>query len=71
MSNFILVNAGTGTYFSVDSDAYLVDVSKLTDQEFNQFFEDEDVDPVVQKHGIQLSDQFFDQALAEGDPNAL
>ena len=67
MSNFMVVHAGTGTYFSVDSDAYVIDVSKLTDQEFNQFFEDEDLDPVIEKCGVKLSDQFFEKALVNGE----
>ena len=56
MSNFILVHAGTGTYFAVDEDAFVVDVSALTDAEFKQFFEDEDIDPVVEKYVHKLSD---------------
>ena len=63
MSNFILVHAGTGTYFAVDEDAFVVDVSALTDAEFEQFFEDEDFDPVVEKYGHKLSDEFFEKGL--------
>ena len=63
MSNFILVHAGTKTYFAVDEDAFVLDVSALTDAEFEQFFQDKDIDPVVEKYGYKLSDEFFDKGL--------
>jgi hypothetical protein len=65
MSNFILVHAGTGTFFSVDDEAFLVNVSDLNDAEFDQFFEEEDVEPIVNKYGFKLSDEFFEKGIAD------
>ena len=65
MSNFILVHAGTGTFFSVDDEAFLVNVSDLNDAEFDQFFEEEDVEPIVNKYGFKLSDEFFEKGIID------
>jgi hypothetical protein len=65
MSNFILVHAGTGTFFSVDDEAFLVNVSDLNDAEFDQFFEEEDVEPIVDKYGFKLTDEFFEKGIAD------
>jgi hypothetical protein len=65
MSNFILVHAGTGTFFSVDDEAFVVNVSDLNDEEFEQFFEEEDVEPIVNKYGFKLNDEFFEKGIAD------
>jgi hypothetical protein len=65
MSNFILVHAGTGTFFSVDDEAFLVNVSDLNDAEFDQFFEEEDVEPIVNKYGFKLTDEFFEKGIID------
>jgi hypothetical protein len=65
MSNFILVHAGTGTFFSVDDEAFLVNVSDLNDAEVEQFFEEEDVEPIVDKYGFKLTDEFFEKGIAD------
>jgi len=65
MSNFILVHAGTGTFFSVDDEAFLVNVSDLNDAEFDQFFEEEDVEPIVDKYGFKLTDEFFEKGIID------
>jgi hypothetical protein len=65
MSNFILVHAGTGTFFSVDDEAFLVNVSDLDDAEFDQFFEEEDVEPIVNKYGFKLTDEFFEKGIID------
>ena len=63
MSNFMAVHTGTGTYFAIDRDAYVIDTSKLTDEEFDQLQEDDDVEAIVEKYGFQLSDDFLRKAI--------
>jgi hypothetical protein len=40
--------------------------NKLQDTvEFTEFFEEEDVEPIVNKYGFKLSDEFFEKGIAD------
>lgn len=61
MGNWLVYHRGTGTYFSIDDEAFVIDVSKLDDEKFDDFFDEHDLDEVVDTHGVRLSDELFDE----------
>ena len=61
MGNWLVYHRGSGTYFSIDDEAFVIDVSKLDDEKFNDFFDEHDLDEVVDTHGVRLSDELFDE----------
>ena len=63
MGNWVVYHRGTGTYFSVDDDAFAINVSELDDEKFNDFFDEHDLDEIVDTHGFRLSDELFDEVF--------
>lgn len=70
MSNWIVYHRGTGTFFSIDDDSFAVNVSELNDEVFDDFFDENDIENVLDTHGVRLSDGLFDQLIGEEDEDS-
>lgn len=62
---WIVFHKGTGTFFAIEDEVVAVDVSKLTETDFEDFFDETEIEQLADTHGIPLSDELFDSLLKE------